>query len=41
MDDFNIGFATRMQEVVDILGSVYELYLRVQVDYPTAAKWVK
>lgn len=41
MDDFNIGFATRMQEVVDILGSVSELSRRVQVAYPTAAKWVK
>lgn len=41
MDDFNIGFAARMQEVVDILGSVSELSRRVQVAYPTAAKWVK
>lgn len=41
MEDFNIGFAARMQEVVDILGSVSELSRRVKVAYPTASKWVK
>ncbi|MCO6505146.1 MAG: helix-turn-helix transcriptional regulator [Snodgrassella sp.] len=41
MEDFNIGFAARMQEVVEILGSVSELSRRVEVAYPTASKWVK
>lgn len=41
MENFNVGFASRMQEVVDILGSVSELSRRVEVAYPTASKWVK
>jgi phage repressor protein C with HTH and peptisase S24 domain len=41
MEKFNVGFASRMQEVVDILGSVSELSRRVEVAYPTASKWVK
>ncbi len=41
MEDFNVGFAARMQEVVKILGSISELSRRVEVAYPTASKWVK
>ncbi|PIT53047.1 hypothetical protein BHC44_00095 [Snodgrassella alvi] len=41
MENFNVGFASRMQEVVDILGSVSELSRRVEVAYPTASKWVR
>lgn len=41
MENFNVGFASRMQEVVDILKSVSELARRVGVAYPTASKWVK
>ncbi|MGE9658164.1 LexA family transcriptional regulator [Snodgrassella alvi] len=41
MENFNVGFASRMQEVVTILKSVSELARKVEVAYPTASKWVK
>lgn len=41
MENFNVKFAARMSEIIDILGSVSELSRRVDVAYPTANKWVK
>ena len=41
MENFNVEFAKRMKIVAKRLGSVSELCRRVDVAYPTAAKWVK
>ena len=41
MENFNVEFAKRMKIVAKRLGSVSDLCRRVDVAYPTAAKWVK